>query len=120
MIEDIDAARAFVAAASRRLGQPVNVVAAGAVTGLQAILRGRRLPYPVVGPEWAFVRRASNLLGAPIPDHVLELMHRGRLADGSRMPDLLGFAPMASTPEVIDRLHSWESVVRVAPRQAVA
>ena len=120
VIEDIDAARAFVAAASRRLDQPVNVVAAGAVTGLQAVLRGRRLPLPVIGPEWPFVRRASHLLGAPIPEHVLELMHRGRLADGSRMPALLGMRPMASTPEVIDRLHSWESVVRIPSRRTVA
>jgi hypothetical protein len=32
--------------------------------------------------------------------------------------ELLGVTPMASTPDVIDRLFAWESVVRVtkAPR----
>lgn len=120
VVEDIDAARAFVAAAARRLDQPVNVVAPEAVTGLQAILRGRRIPWPVVGPEWFFTRQLSKLLGAPIPDHVVELMHRGRLADGSRMRELLGITTLASTPEVIDRLHAWESVVRIVPDRTAA
>ncbi|MCU1503623.1 MAG: hypothetical protein JWM12_2977 [Ilumatobacteraceae bacterium] len=120
VIEDIDAARAFVAAAARRLDEPVNVVAPQAVTMLQAILRGRRIPWPIVGPEWVLTRQICKILGAPIPDHVLELMHRGRLADGSRIEELLGITPLASTPEVIDRLHAWESVVRIVPdRSAV-
>ena len=83
VVEDRDAARAFVAAAQRRLDEPVNVVAPGAITALQAIARGRRLPVPLVGPEWAIVRRLSHVLGAPIPEHVMEVMHRGRLADGA-------------------------------------
>lgn len=118
VVRDDDAARAFVAAARRRLAEPVNVVAPGAVTGLQAILRGGRLPMPLVGPEWAITRRMSHLFGAPIPEHVLEVLHRGRLADGDRAIELLGVTPTASTPEVIDRLFAWESVVRVtkAPR----
>ena len=59
------------------------------------------------------------MLGAPIPDHVVELMHRGRLADGSRMRELLGIAPLATTPEVIDRLYAWEDVVRIVPDRSV-
>lgn len=117
VVEDRDAARAFVAAAARRLGEPVNVVASGAVTGLQAALRGKRVPVPLVGPEWALTRRMSHLIGAPIPDHVMEVLHRGRLADGSRAEELLGSSPQVSTPDVIDRLFAWESVVRV-PRTA--
>ncbi len=120
VIEDVDAARAFVAAAQRRLTEPVNVVAPGGVTALQAILRGRRVPWPVVGPDWAWVSVASGVLGAPIPNHVVELMHRGRLADGSRQRELLGIEPLASTPEVIDRLHAWEDVVRIVPTRQVA
>lgn len=113
VVEDADAARAFVAAAQRRLDQPVNVVGSGAITGLQAIARGRRIPVPLFGPEWGLTRRLSHMVGAPIPDHVLEVLHRGRLADGSRAQQLLGIAPRVSTPEVIDRLYAWESVVRV-------
>src|SRR3954466_7867054 len=40
VVEERDAARAFVAAAQRRLDEAVNVVAPGAITALQAIRRG--------------------------------------------------------------------------------
>ncbi|TPW16279.1 MAG: hypothetical protein FD127_205 [Acidimicrobiaceae bacterium] len=121
VIRETDAAHAFVAAAQRRLAEPVNVVAPGAVTGLQAILRGKRIPLPLVGPEWAIARRISHIIGAPVPDHVMEVIHRGRLADGSRVKELLGITPTTSTPEVIDRLFAWESVVRITKTtQAVA
>lgn len=113
VVADADAARAFVAAAHRHLDRPVNVVAPGAITGLQAALRGRRVPLPMVGPEWALARRLSHLFGAPIPDHVLELMHRGRLADGRLALDVLGVAPARTTTEIIDGLYAWPSVVRV-------
>ncbi len=121
VIEDGDAARAFVAAAERRLDEPVNVVAPGAITTLQAIMRGKRVPLPLVGPEWWVAARLSHVLGAPIPDHVVELMHRGRLADGSKAEQALGFSPRLSTPEVIDHLYAWESVVRIGSiNEAVA
>lgn len=115
VVEVSDAARAFVAAAQRRLDRPVNVVGPGAITALQAIARGRRVPVPLVGPEWGLARRLSHVVGAPIPDHVLEVLHRGRLADGSHAREALGVAPEMPTPEVIARLYEWEDVVRVPP-----
>jgi len=117
VVEDADAARAFVAAAKLRLDQPINVVAPGAITGLQAIMRGKRIPLPLVGPEWYLARQLSHLGGAPIPEHVMEVLHRGRLADGTRAHDVLGLVPATSTPEVIDRLFRWESVVRITKPQ---
>ena len=112
--EDVECARAFVAAAERRLDEPVNVLNHGAITLLQAIRRGRRLPIPLVGPEWYVARVVSGLFGAPIPDHVIETIHRGHLADNARMSDLLGFTTRSSTVEVIDRLYRWPSVINVA------
>ena len=47
VIKDRDAARAIVAAAREGLAEPVNVVASGAITCLQAIRRGRRVPFPL-------------------------------------------------------------------------
>ncbi|MET0325590.1 MAG: hypothetical protein ABW219_10230, partial [Ilumatobacteraceae bacterium] len=120
VVEDVEVARAFVAAAQRRLAEPVNVVANGAITALQAARRGRRIPIPLVGPDWRLARLISSLLGAPIPDHVIETLHRGRLADNSRMGELLGFTPAATTMDVIDRLYAWPTVVRIPARQAVA
>jgi UDP-glucose 4-epimerase len=119
VVEDSDAARAFVAAAERRLDQPVNVVAPGAITGLQALRRGRRIPLPLVGPEWVVARGVSHLMGAPVPDHVMEVMHRGRLADGSAAADLLGVTPSISTLEVVDLLYAWPGIIRV-PRTSEA
>jgi UDP-glucose 4-epimerase len=113
VVQDRDAARAFVAAAARRYDGPVNVVAPGAITTYQAARRGNRFPLPLIGPEWAAVRRITHLAGVPIPDHVLEMMHRGRLADDRLLPEALGVAPERTTPEVVDRLYAWESVVRV-------
>ena len=120
VVEDGDAARAFVAAAVNRLDEPLNIVAPGAITASQAIVRGKRIPMPLVGPEWAIARQLSHLAGAPIPEHVVELMHRGRLADGSRALELLGFQPRLTTPDVIDHLYAWESVVRVGRIREVA
>lgn len=120
VVEDSVVAKAFVAAAERRLAQPVNIVANGAITALQAARRGRRIPVPLVGPDWAIAKLISGLLGAPIPDHVVEALHRGRLADNSRMEELVGFSPTITTSDVIDRLYAWPTVVRVPPQRAVA
>lgn len=120
VIERHDAARAIVAAARVGLAQPVNVVAPGAITALQAIRRGRRLPVPLIGPDWRIARTISYLFGAPIPDHVAETLHRGRLADNRAMRDLLGVVPEVSTPEVIDRLYDWPDVVHQPARVRVA
>ena len=118
VIIDSDAARAFVAAAEQRPQGPLNVVAPGAITTLQAIWRGRRLPLPLFGPEWRLARRLSHLVGAPLPEHVMELIHRGRLADGARLMPTLGIKPQVTTPEAIDRLFEWEAIVRVPASRA--
>jgi UDP-glucose 4-epimerase len=111
VVEDVEVARAFVAAARDRLAEPVNVVANGAITVLQAARRGKRIPIPLVGPEWAIARVICGLL---------ETFHRGRLADNSRMGELLGFTPANTTVEVVDKLYAWPSVIRVPPKRSAA
>ena len=74
---------------------PVNVVGRGAVTASQAARLGRRLPVPTWALGWQSARLFSELAGAPIPDHVHELLTRGRVADGSRAGELLGVRPAA-------------------------
>lgn len=120
VVEDRDAARAFVAAARIGLAEPVNVVAAESVTSYQAARSGSRLPLPITGPQWPGTRLLSYVTGAPIPEHVLELLRRGRLADGSRMRELLGVGCDTATPDVIDKLYGWPSVVRRPARRQVA
>jgi UDP-glucose 4-epimerase len=120
VVHDGDAAAAFVAAARRRVVGPINVVAPGSVTALQAIRRGKRIPIPLAGPEWGLANRLSHLFGAPIPDHVVEMLNRGRLADASRCREVLGIEPEFRTIEVIDQVFAWPSIVRVPPRVEVA
>ena len=111
VIHQHDAAEAFVRAAKIRLDEPLNIVAPGAITAYQAIRRGHRIPVPLVGPEWTIARGLTYLAGAPIPDHVLEMFHRGRLADNSRAREVLGFAPTTTTSDVIDQLYRWPTVI---------
>ncbi len=111
VVHQNDAAEAFVRAARLRLDGPLNIVAPGAITALQAIRRGRRIPFPVVGPEWAVARRITHLVGAPIPEHVLEMLHRGRLADNSRAREVLGFMPTTNTGDIIGQLYGWPTVI---------
>ena len=68
--------------------------------------------------EWRIARQVSYLLGAPVPEHVMELIHHGRLADGSRLSSVLGCAPRVAAHEVIDRLFNWEAIVRVPAMKA--
>jgi UDP-glucose 4-epimerase len=120
VIERRDAARAIVAAARNQLSSPVNVVAPGAITCLHAIRRGRRIPMPLVGPQWWIARQVSHITGAPIPDHIGEALTRGRLADNGRMQALLGMTPEIGTTDVIDNLYRWPGVVRKQARVPAA
>ena len=120
VIHQNDAAEAFVSAAKARVNEPLNIVAPGAITTLQAIRRGRRIPVPLIGPEWAIARGLTYLAGAPLPDHVQEMLHRGRLADNSRAREAIGFAPTTTTSDVIEQLYRWPSVVHTPAAQEVA
>jgi UDP-glucose 4-epimerase len=100
------AAAAVVAALHRRPDGPVNVVGPGAVTVAQAALIGRRVPLPLLGPEWAVLRRVAGAVGVSLPDHLLELIHRGRTADGGRAAEVLGVVP-ARTADVVRAVYGW-------------
>lgn len=110
LLHQEDAATALVAALERSADGPVNVVAPGAVTASQAARLGGRLPVPVGGPMWRAARALAEVAGAPVPDHVHELLVRGRTADGGRAGDVLGVVPSHSTPEVVKALYEWATV----------
>jgi len=106
-----DAARALVAAARRPETEgPVNVVASGSMSAWAAVRTGARLPVPVCGPGWNAARIATELSGAPLPDHVVELLVKGRLADGDRVGELLGMTPEHTTRDVIRHIHEWADI----------
>ena len=106
-----DAARAFVAAALRPdTDGPVNVVAPGSVSAWDAVRMGARLPVPVCGPGWNGARMVTELSGAPLPDHVVELLVKGRLADGDRIEELLGITPEHTTRDCVRHVHEWTDI----------
>lgn len=105
-----DAADALVAAAHNGLAEPVNVVGAGTITPWAAARIGGRVPLPIIGPLWSGVRAVTAVIGAPVPDHVTELLRYGRTADGRRATELLGSAPDRSTADAIRKLYEWPSV----------
>ena len=70
VVEDIEVARAFVAAAERRLAEPVNVVANGADHRPPGGPARAAHPDPARRPGLGLAKVISGLLGAPIPDHV--------------------------------------------------
>ena len=120
VVDDQDAAAAMVAAASRRVDGPVNIVSPGAVTATQAVRMGGRVPLPLVGPEWRVVQLLTSALGAPIPPHIHELLHRGRTADGAYAAEALGLSPRLSTREVVQALYEWATVIHLKPQEDAA
>ena len=115
-----DAAAAVVAALGRDVDGPLNVVAPGTVSPISAVRQGGRLPAPVLGPAWRSARLLAEAVGAPLPDHVRELLVRGRSAAGGRAHEELGVVAEHTTPEVVGHLYDWPSVTYLRPSGAAA
>jgi len=117
-----DAAGALVRAVLFRPARPsfdvVNVVAPGVVRASQAARIGGRIPVPVLGPGWELARRVADLAGAAVPDHLVELLRRGRCAAGDRAGGVLGgFQAEHDARAVVEALYEWAPVthLRVVP-----
>lgn len=110
LLHQTDAADALAAAVRHGPDAPVNVVGPGASTPLRAVRLGGRVPVPVAGPPWVLAALAAELLGAPLPGHVRELLTRGRVADGSSCRELLGVEPGWSTVDVVRDVYEWAEV----------
>ena len=115
VVADDDAARAIAHATTHGRNEPVNVVAEGAVNTSAVLRQGRRLVAPVVPHTWSLVSSLTTLVGAPLPDHVRELLQHGRLASTIRRD--LEYRPVHTTVDVIARLYSWPSIVRIGPNR---
>jgi UDP-glucose 4-epimerase len=111
MVDPDDAASAFAAAVFANGHGPVNVVGPGAVSATQAARLGGRIPMPTTGFGWSVYSRVAEVLGAPIPPHVRELLTRGRSADGGRTHELLGVAPSRSAVEIVKAVFEWAPVL---------
>ena len=90
-------------------------LADGPVNIASVMRQGRRLPVPVLPFTWSFASTLTTLAGAPLPDHVRELLQHGRLA--KTLTHDLDYRPVHSTEHVVSHLYSWPSVVRISPKQ---
>lgn len=118
MVHGEDAAQVFALAARGDRGGVLNVVAPGAATPWQAVRLGGRLPFPVVGPGWQVARRMAEFAGAPIPAHVIELLRRGRSADGARARPILGLHELRDAQSILGELFEWASVTPITDAKA--
>ena len=119
VVEDHDAATAFILGAQRDADGVANIVANGAISMLRATVVGRRVPLPSFGPAWWLAKNASSIAGAPMPDHVADLIQHGRLAASNEAAHLLRFAPRHSTTEVVHNLYNWPSIERIPAKLQV-
>ena len=118
LLDRDDAARAMVEALMRGHDGALNVVGPGATSPWQAVRIGGRIPVPVAGPGWRVACRTAEVLGAPVPGHVLELLQRGRTADGGRAIDELDLGFVRPTQEVLADLYEWATVSPLAEKNA--
>jgi UDP-glucose 4-epimerase len=119
LLHQTDAADAVVAAIAQGPDAPINVVGGGATTPAQAARVGGRIALPILGAQWALAGLGAELLGAPLPDHVREVLTRGRVADGGAAADLLGVTPAWTTGDVVRDLYEWAPVTYLRPGTGV-
>ena len=110
LLHERDAAVAFAKALECGFDGALNVVASGAVTPIQAARIGGRAILPALGPTWWPASVFTELLGAPLPSHVRELLVRGRTADGALAHKVLGVTPEHATSDVVRDLFEWATV----------
>jgi UDP-glucose 4-epimerase len=108
-----DAVAALAWAAFHRFDGPLNVSGPDALHPLDALRLGRRVPVPTAGIGWRSAALVANAFGAPVPEHVVELLRRGRLADCSAAA-AYGL-PMRPVRATVADLYAWPSVTRTVP-----
>jgi UDP-glucose 4-epimerase len=119
LLHQEDAARSMVAALLLAADGPFNVVGPGAASTWQAVRLGGRVPWPVVGPGWKLATRVAELAGAPVPPHILEIVTKGRTADGSKAVEQLELGRMRPTQDVCTELFEWAMVTPLRPTSPV-
>lgn len=120
LVHQEDAARAMVEALVRGHDGPLNVVAPGATSPWQAVRIGGRLPVPVLGPGWKVAERLAELAGAPMPEHIVELLRLGRAGDGDAARRALALTTMRPALEICAELYEWATVTPLHASEAVA
>ena len=104
-----DVARATELALLRGFDGPVNIAAVDAVDPWQAAWSAHRLPVPLPAAGLLLTGPMTEIVGSPLPDHVRELLRRGRRATTGHATSHLSFTARHSTHEIVADLHAWET-----------
>ncbi len=110
-----DACQAMVNAVRYGVDGPVNLVGPGAASPWQIVRLGGRIPIPVIGPLWSLAARGTEVVGAPMPDHVIELLSAGRTGDTGRVGEL-NMDPLVPTQTIAQDVFAWADVVTMTPQ----
>jgi len=101
----VDASAALAGAATAKHARPLNVMAEGPLTPLEAITVGRRVPVPVLPTAFRLGRQLGELAGTPIPEHIAELLSRGGVVTPSNL-DPIGVTLSRSTRAALADLYA--------------
>ena len=66
------------------------------------------------------LRRGLRLVEQSLPPHIVELLRRGRTADGTAAVEVLGLDDLRSTQAVCTELFEWATVSTLPTDAAVA
>ncbi len=113
----VEGSAAIAAAATHQHVGPLNVMAEGPVTPIEAITIGRRIPLPVLSPVFRMGRVLAEIPGTPVPEHVAELLSRGSVVTPSDLSGL-GITMKRSTRDTLRDLYSAGRLIDVDTSQA--
>jgi len=108
----VDASATIAAAATHQHDGPLNVMASGAVTPIEAITVGRRIPLPVLPPVFRLGRVLAEIPGTPVPEHVAELLSKGGVVEPSDLSEI-GITMSRTTKAALKDLYSAGRLIDV-------
>lgn len=106
-----DACAALAAAVTADYDGPVPVMADGPVTPLEALTIGRRAPLPMAPLGLRLARPVVEVLGRPLPEHVVELLERGQVCAPFDLAAAIGVSPTRTTRETIADMYASGQVI---------
>lgn len=101
----VDGSASIAAAATAHYSGPLNVMASGPVTPLEAITLGRRVPLPVLPLAFRLGRHLGEIPGTPIPEHIAELLSRGGVVAPSDL-SAIGVTISRTTSQTLRDLYA--------------
>lgn len=100
-----DGSASVAAATLARHDGPLNVMASGPVTPIEALTVGRRIPVPVLPLAFRLGRYLGEIPGTPVPEHIAEILSRGGVVQSSDLT-AIDMQLSRTTTETLSDLYS--------------